>query len=75
MTVNDLTNCCKVTRGDCLNERCICHTDPRHRVLTPFPMDAGPMYCCSRCSSVRRPMTNEDGTIKSGLMLAKWWHT
>ena len=62
--------------GFCLNKECACHvsSDPRKHVATPFPLDAGPPYCCSRCSSVRRPMTNAAGTIRRKLMQAKWGH-
>jgi len=53
-------------RGHCLNPRCHCHSgQPSERVCTPFPIEAGPPYCCSRCSSVRCALPNTDGTIKT----------
>ena len=39
--------------GTCLDDECICHTDKKHRVQTPFPADVGPCYCCNYCSSER----------------------
>ena len=33
----------------CSNKDCDCHTKEEHRVLTPFPLDVGNPYCCSKC--------------------------
>jgi hypothetical protein len=45
----------------CLNRTCSCHTTAG-RVSTPFPMDFGPCYCCSRCASTRVGMLKHPGT-------------
>ena len=55
-------------RGTCLNPKCKCHTTKKGRVLTPFPMDYGPCYCCSFCSSTRAGMVNRDGSIKKSFL-------
>lgn len=42
--------------GCCLNPVCHCHIGgERDRVRTPFPLELGPRYCCSWCSSTRMP--------------------
>jgi hypothetical protein len=34
----------------CANSGCRCHTNPKFKVTTPFPMGFGPVYCCSSCA-------------------------
>lgn len=41
-----------IGNGTCLDRECVCHVAAR--VLTPFPLDAGPSYCCNRCASERQ---------------------
>lgn len=41
--------------GQCFDPACPCHTDPAKNVITPFPLEWGPVYCCSRCA--RRPLS------------------
>jgi len=36
----------------CADHYCRCHKDARRRVLTPFPLELGPMYCCSLCARI-----------------------
>lgn len=46
---------CHPLRGDmCVNPKCRCHTDQKHAVRTPFPLEYGNPYCCSRCHRIRR---------------------
>jgi len=40
--------------GLCFNEHCECHTTMINMVVTPFPLDMGPIYCCNGCASTRR---------------------
>lgn len=37
----------------CVDQRCACHADPARKVVTPFPLEAGPPYCCNLCASSR----------------------
>lgn len=41
----------------CLNEDCRCHKTLKYRVVTPFPLNLGPIYCCGRCASSRKGLT------------------
>lgn len=37
----------------CLNLQCECHEDPEKAVMTPFPVELGNPYCCSKCAKSR----------------------
>ncbi len=36
----------------CVNADCACHRVEAERVVTPFPIGYGPIYCCNKCACI-----------------------
>ena len=53
----------------CSNPNCECHTDESKKVATPFPIDLGNPYCCSKCA-IRKDFV-PDSPIKTTCIYCK----